>query len=259
MDMYSRHSLRNALTAVGLAGALGCSESTPSTSPDKSGTFYGPVTAMASGTARTYVTLDRAGVPTELGVALTEAALSGLPSAPTEYLFWLPSQASATAFKHVVINWMPAGHPPPMIYTVPHFDFHFYTITEDERAWILLGDAELDAKMVRRPASEFVPEGYVTGMSAPQMGMHWNDPDAPERHGEPFTKTFIYGSYDGTFIFEEPMVTLAFLQTKPARVLTAVKLPTKYAVSGYHSTSYTIGYDASAKEYRLALSGLVLR
>jgi hypothetical protein len=89
--------------------------------------------------------------------------------------------------------------------------------------------------------------------------MHWNDPTAPERLGQPFTKTFLYGSYDGTFIFGEPMVTKAYLESKPTAVATPIKLPARYAVAGYHPTTYTIGHDAVAKEYRIALTGLVRR
>ena len=41
--------------------------------------------------------------------------------------------AAATPFEHIVINWNPHGHPPPEIYSVPHFDFHFYTQTRADR------------------------------------------------------------------------------------------------------------------------------
>ena len=250
--------LRAALSVTALAGViLGCSDSTP---PDKSGTFFGPVTAMADGTARAYVTLDGSGAPTDLGVALTETTFSGLPGASTEFVVALPPQALATPFKHAVINWAPLGHGPSgTVYTVPHFDVHFYTITQAEREGIVLGDSTLAAKMVRRPGAELVPAGYVAGVASPRMGMHWNDPTAPESNGQPFTYTFIYGSYDGAFIFGEPMVTKAYLETKRAAVVTPLKLPAQYAARGYQATSYTVGYDASAKEYRLALSGLVQR
>ncbi len=241
--------------AAALVTLFACSSST---SPDKSGTFFGPNTPIGGGTGRAYITLDRAGVPTDLGLALTDAVMPGLPAANAEFVFTLPSQASVTPFKHAVINWMPTGHPPPMIYTVPHFDFHFYTITNAERTAILVGDPTLDAKMARQPAVQFVPAGYIIGMPSAQMGLHWNDPDSPERHGEVFTKTFIYGSYDGTFIFAEPMVTKAYLETRPS-VVTTVKLPAQYATHGYQPTSYTISYDNAAKEQRIALSGLVMR
>lgn len=251
------HHLRTALTTLLAAGTLlGCSDST---SPNKGATFFGPATAMAGGTARSYVTLDRAGVPTELGMALTEATLTGLPSVKAEFVFTLPSQASATSFKHAVINWEPNGHPPPMVYTVPHLDVHFYMISQAARAGMVLGDSTLAAKMLRQPSAEFVPAGYVAGMASALMGLHWRDPNAPEMHGQAFTKAFIYGSYDGAFIFAEPMVTKAFLETKPAADATPVKLPAQHATRGYQATSYTVGYDAATNEYRIALSGLVLR
>ena len=252
-------------TIVRLAGSLltlpialfGCDDST---SPNNGGTFFGSTTAVGAGTARAYVTLDRSGKPTDIGIALSEAALNGLPAVPTEIVVGLPSQASATPYKHAVINWNPTGHPPPMVYTVPHFDVHFYTITSVERQAITLGDAQLAAKMSRRPAAEFIPTGYVADPGGvPGMGVHWSDPTSPEFNGQPFTRTFIYGSYDGAMIFAEPMITKAYLETKPAVVTTSLRLPTQYAVRGYHPTSYSTGYDAGAKEYRIALGGLVSR
>ena len=247
-----------AVVSFAIAGAtvFACADSTP---PDASGTFFGPVTTMAGGTARAYVTLDGSGMPTDLGVALTETALSELPAAKAEFVFALPPQASATPFKHAVINWEPVGHPPAMVYTVPHFDVHFYMITQAQREAILLGDAPLAAKMLLQPAPEFIPAGYVTGGNSAQMGLHWRDPAAPELLGEPFTKTLIYGSYDGAMTFVEPMLAKAYLETKPVAVVTPAKLPAQYAARGYQPTSYTVNWDASAKEYRVALSGLVLR
>jgi len=249
--------VRNALAVTVAGGALAVCSGV--TSPDKGGTFFGPVTALGNGTARSYITVDRSGTPTGLGVALTEAALTGLPNATTEFQLELPAQASATPFKHATVDWQPVGHPPPMVYTVPHFDFHFYMITPAERAAIVLGDSALTAKMVRQPAAEFVPAGYVPGMPSARMGLHWNDPAAPERTGQPFTYTFIYGSYDGTFIFGEPMVALSYLATKPAAIVTPIKLPVQYATRGYQPVSYSVSYDAGAKEYHVALLGFVAR
>ena len=52
---------------------------------------------------------------------------------------------------------------------------------------------------------------------APLLSVQQRDQSGnAQRKGEPFTKTFIYGSYDGTFIFGEPMVAKAYLETKPA-------------------------------------------
>src|SRR5829696_2377075 len=182
--LQARRWVRPTRTIVVVAAILGCSDSL---SPDQSGTFFGSSTTMATGSARAYVTLDRSGAPTELGLALTEGALVGLPTGAAEYAITLPSQASSTAFKHAVINWMPMGHPPAMVYTVPHFDFHFYSITTEQRQAILLGTPELSAIMARRPADDFIPSGYVQGMASAQMGNHWNDPSEPQYSGAPFT------------------------------------------------------------------------
>ncbi len=255
--MRTRQYISAAMTmTIATSALLSCSDTT---TPDHGGTFYGPVVTLANGSGHTYVTLDGAGAPTELGVAFTEASLVGLANAHTEFVFPLPAQASATAFKHAVINWMPMGHAPAMVYSVPHFDVHFYTISNAERMAIVLGDPGLDAKMARHPAPEFVPAGYAPGVGSAGMGLHWNDPSAPERSGAPFTTTFIYGSYDGALTFAEPMIAKSYLETKPSPVVLPLKLPAKYSAPGYHPTSYTVGYDTSAKEYRIALSGLVLR
>jgi hypothetical protein len=251
------HHLRAALLGAFAGTALGCSDPP---GLDKSGTFFGPVAALAGGTARAYVTLDPSGAPTDLGVALTETALVGLPSTPAEFVVALPPQASATVYKHATINWQPHGHGPPgTVYTAPHFDVHVYMIAQAEREAMVLGTTELSAKMIRQPTAAFIPSGYVPGPVIEQMGMHWTDPAAPERNGQPFVHTFFNGSYDGTFMLAEPMVTKAFLETKPAVVVTPIKPAAQYAMQGYQATSYTVAYDASGKEYRIALSGLVLR
>ena len=243
-----------ATVAIAVSVALfSCSENT---SPEAGGTFFGPATVMAGGSGRAYVTLDPSGTPTQLGVALTEGALSGLPATTAEFIFALPSEASVTGFKHAGINWQPTGHPPAMVYTLPHFDVHFYSITDAQRQAILLGTPELATTMARRPADAFIPSGYVQGMASAQMGNHWNDPSEPQYSGAMFTKTFIYGSYDGAFIFSEPMLTKAYLETKPIDAVTTIKVPAQFASPGYHATSYTVTWDAAAREYRVALSGL---
>ena len=105
--------------------------------------------------------------------------------------------------------------------------------------------------------AEFVPAGYIqTPGGVPQMGAHWVDPTSPELNGQPFTSTFIYGSYDGAFTFMEPMAAVSYLQSKPDTTM-AVKLPSHYATPGAYPTTYGVSFDAGAKEYRITLGGLV--
>ena len=48
------------------------------------------------------------------------------------------------------------------------------------------------------------------------MGNHLLDPKSPEiKDSLPFTRTFIYGAYEGKLIFWEPMITLEFLRKSP--------------------------------------------
>lgn len=256
----SRPSLPRLLSVAACVATLAavaivaCSDSV---SPSKSGTFYGPVTTLSSGTARSYVTLNESGVPTDVGVSLTEAALLGLPTVTTEYVLALPAAASATPYKHVGVNWQPMGHPP--VFMLPHFDVHFYMISEQERNAMTDANPQYAASVAKTPTAEFIPTSLIRGATDPRMGTHWPDPTGPEFNGQPFTHTFIYGSYDGTFIFNEPMVTKTFLETKTTPSQLPIRLPAKYASPGYYPTTYSAGYDAATKEYRISLSGLVLR
>jgi len=243
------------VAAIAAIAAIAC---TDSTSPDK--TVFGPTVPIGNGTGRSYVVVSSDGDPLSIGVSLSETALTGLPSVGTAFVFPLPSDEPVAPFNHAVVNWGPTGHPPAGVFTVPHFDVHFYTITPEERAAILPSDPLFATKAARSPSAEFIPSGYTKDPGAvPGMGSHWTDPSAPEFNGQPFTRTFIYGSWDGVFTFYEPMVTKAVLDGKPALSVTSLKLPARYAKPGYYPTSYTIGYDTGTKEYRMGISGLVQR
>lgn len=234
--------------------------------------LYGEAVAVGGGTARTYIVMD-ADTPTEIGIALSESVLADLPSdhggegavhmpdGHSMYEFTLPlPRRNETPFRQVVLNWNPGGHEPPGIYDQPHFDFHFYMIDTLARKGILPSDPLFQLKAERLPAPELIPAGYVlpAPMAVPQMGVHWVDPTSPELNGKTFTRTFIYGSWDGELIFAEPMITKAFLE---ARTDSSFALPAaaRYPKPGYHPTTYRVRWDDAAREYRVSLTGLVRR
>ena len=246
-----------ALLCVIAATLLACSETTPTIAPiDRSGTFYGNTTSMIAGSGRAYLTLDAAGAPTELGLAITEAALAALPTTNSEYVFTLPSQASVTAYQHAVVNWVPTGHEPTP-YLVPHFDVHFYMISGQARNAITPADPAYATKLALQPPAGFLPPGYVMDMGMARMGMHWRDPASPELNGQPLTSTLLYGSYDGKITFVEPMIAKSYLDSKPALVVRPLKLPQQYSTTGYQGTAYSTVYDATKNEFRIALVNLV--
>ena len=112
-----------------------------------------------------------------------------------------------------------------------------------------------------QPDSKFLPEGYMyaPGSEYKYMGSHWIDTAAPEFNGKPFAYTFIYGSYDGRVVFWEPMVTTAFLKSKP-NLVEAIKQPKEYQRPGlFYPTTYTIRYDAGRHEYVVAMEGFKKR
>jgi hypothetical protein len=254
-----------AATLAGLAATAVVAAAGDSIEP-RAVTVYGRAVAVGDGAARTYLTLED-GRPTELGVALSEAALRGLQPndhalpgstampdghAMFEHVLQLPA-GNPTPFRHVVLNWNPGGHEPPGIYDVPHFDFHFYTIDDAERRAIVPGP-DFDAKAARHPSADELPAGYVAAVPVPMMGMHWLDPKTPELSGRPFTQTFIAGTWDGRTTFLEPMITKAFLEAKPdfSAPIPEVK---RHAVAGWYPTAYAIRWDAASREYRVALRG----
>jgi hypothetical protein len=278
--------------AAALAALAACSDSNPTGAAasrdalvaDASAhatphTVYGEPVSLGHGHARTYMIVDAAhhNTPMELGVALDENALQGLTNdlGEFEHLLQLPDHAPAP-FKFVELDWNPQGHPPEGVYTVPHFDFHFYKVTLDERNAIDPADDHFAEKANNLPGAAYVPSHYVVpgppaAVAVPRMGVHWSDTRSPELQnllGNPagyhaFTSTFINGSWDGHFTFEEPMVTRDFILSKkhesdPAMrdQVMAVGTAEHYSAAGYHANAYRVGYDDATHTYRIALTHL---
>jgi hypothetical protein len=214
---------------------------------------------LGNGVVQSFVSLDACRNPVSIGVTFTKAALSGLPKISQEYALSPPSAASASAFQYVLITWNPQGHQPTGIYDVPHFDFHFYSLSPTERQQIkAIGDDRI--KALKLPLPAFIPPDYIPEPTppAPGEGRHWIDTRSPEFRGQPFGKTFIYGTYDGEIIFAEPMLTKDLLETHP-NTREAISLPAAYAKSAYYPTHYGINYDRTQQVYSVSLDGLTFR
>lgn len=249
-----------AMLAAGLAlGTTACEEDT--TEPTSlAKTIMGDTADVGNGKAMSWLKLDDAGKPTSIGITFTEAAMEGLPTTPfppTEWVLTLPAEASVTAYNHIGLDWNAQGHEPTSIYTIPHFDMHFYQITPAERAAITPADS-LTGYI--QPGADYIAKDYILPPGiVPGMGFHAVDSTAHELHGHTFDKTFIYGYFKGNMIFGEPMITRAYLLTKPDFSET-LKVPAKYPVTGkYYATKYSIKYDAAKKEYVVSLDGLTMR
>jgi hypothetical protein len=230
---------------------------------------YGPESPLGQGTARTYVLVEN-GQPLEFGIVLSESALEGLPDladVPDEEALVLVDlgmpEGNPTPFRSASVDWNPRGHIPAM-YGLPHFDLHFYLIEAEERDVILPEDPEdyaaFESRGSRAPGEGLLPAHYVYPGDAtvPRMGAHWIDPASHEFHGETFDTTFIYGTWDGHVVFYEPMITKAYIESRP-EALIGIATPPRVTSPGWYPTAYRVAFDETAKEYRIALVDFSLR
>jgi hypothetical protein len=214
-------------------------------------TFKGPAVPIGNGKAQTFVSVDENDTPISIGIFLTEKALENLPDSDAQYVLTFHPVANSTQFTHVLFDYNPQGHEPPGVYDVEHFDVHFYTIPIAEREGIYdfgLCDIEPDAQYI--PPDYFRAPGCV-----PEMGAHWLDLLAPEFNGQPFTRTFIWGSYDGEFNFFEPMITTEYLRSEPMETV-EIRQPAAFQTDGFYPMDYSISYETNPDAYRIALEGL---
>jgi hypothetical protein len=257
---------------------------------------YSEAKRLGDGFAQVYAELDAEGAPRVIGVTFDQGVLAGLPTMPNtwsrcfdknangridahgecngdyELQFALPqelAQRSLTPFKWVSVNFNPMGHPPPAppVWAVPHLDFHFYIMAREAVAQIRPGPcSELihcdDFKRAQTP----VPARYVhpdhidVGAAVPDMGNHLIDAKTPELvvEGREFTHTFIFGAYDGHVTFYEPMVTLAYFQSRPNSCV-PIKQPKSWEAEGYYPTTYCIRYLADDERYTVSLEDFARR
>ena len=243
-------ALAGVLCAAGVIA--GCSSD--ATGVVNNRTVAGPTVNVGNGTANTFVVLN-GDVPVSMGIQLSDGALQALPDAPREWQLALPAGVSVAPYNHAALDWNPQGHPPAGIYTVPHFDFHFYAMSTADVAKVHFSGSSDPATQVSDKGLIAANYQVIPDTAIDKMGVHAIDVTAPEFHGQPFTATFIYGYYQGRLTFVEPMVTRAYLLKKP-NFSKAVPRPAHYSLSGYYPSRYTVRYDARHKLYSVELAEL---
>jgi len=231
----------------------------------KYNTFYGPQVQMGNGHIRSWINISSDGKPLAIGVEMTDGALQGLTQDPTNFAastFTLKLHQKAkslTPFDHIGIDWNPQGHEPAHVYDVPHFDFHFYKISL--AAQLAIPPYTVDSAAFKNdPPAGYMPPLYlhIPG-GVPQMGAHWIDLLSPEFHNQPFTNTLIYGSFDGHVIFEEPMITMATLESG-STIHVDIRQPEHFdPANTYYPTRYNIWKDNSNNRHYVSLDNMVWR
>ncbi len=240
-----------------------------------------------------FAEFEKSGAPRAIGVRFTGKLFAGLPPEPntTSRCFDLNGDGTHSvnecegdtevqlSFPKAVLdredipfgwagmNWNPAGHPPPKVYGLPHFDFHFYMVPREEIAAQRPGKCgffmhcdDFKRATVAVPA-KYMPDVHKSvGAAVQKMGDHYINMSSREFENPPkkFTYTFIYGAYDGHITFYEPMVTVEHFMTKSNRC-NGIKKPQAWERAGYYPTMYCIRYWAPDDQYSVTLERFVKR
>ena len=229
----------------------------------------GPNVALGYGKVRSWLSVDSNGQPNEIGIEITPEAFKNLSNdnsksvPPDGETIIIPLQLKATEltpFDHIGLNWNPHGHQPAGVFDVPHFDIHFFMISAEEQLAIPAWSPETDAAFNNYPPTGYMPADYFTppgsATAEPQMGKHW----LPVNLGAylPFSKIMIYGSFNGKFIFVEPMITLDYLLSK-IDFSANYSQPEHFEKAGNYPTKYNIYHDAVSGNTYISLSNFVAR
>jgi len=253
----------------------------------------GEKVSFGAGSASAYAELDSSGAPVALGIQLTPKGLESPPEGMTnmklcvdrnkdgtvekpeecemtfDFVVPMPDEVANRTdipFKWVLLNWNAVGHQPPGIYDTPHFDFHFMIASVDSTYSIepgMCGSEFVDCdqfEIARKPVpSNYVPADFKDVEAVvPNMGNHLIDVTGSEFSGTPFTRSWIYGAYNGKVIFYEEMATLKHILSRPD-TCNAIKTPAAVGLAGYYPTQSCIRYDESAKTYNVSLEGFEYR
>lgn len=261
MTIWNARARRPAAGVLTLMAAAALT-AMPALAADKGATYDGRSVRVGHGTVHTFVRTDDSGKVVQIGIVVSEKALDGLPKATKKqddfpYLLPMPAKGPRTVIDHAVLNWESQGHPPPHVYDVPHFDFHFYMVSRADQMRVKFKSEADSGSPTQQPPANLLPAGYIMppGTAVPQMGAHAVNPAGGEFHGQPFTATFIYGYYDQKLTFVEPMASLAYLKTKPDFAAPVVR-PETYSKPGTYPSAYSVKYDARHKAYVVALETL---
>ncbi|MCM4154863.1 DUF5602 domain-containing protein [Gramella sp. AN32] len=213
--------------------------------------FYGPSQPMGKGIVRSFVSINKNGVPVSVGIVFSEKILENLPEEETNITLKLHKKAENLIVDHIDFGFNPQGHP-GQVFMVEHFDIHFYWISPEEKAEIpfLIGLGDL-------PPSTMWPDAYAYDVATiPQMGRHWILES--QNNSTEFNQTFVYGSWDFKFTFYEPMITVEYLKEKEFEDSYNITPLGEYLDAGYYADSYKIQYDHIKKQYRVLLTDLFM-
>ncbi|WP_254271042.1 hypothetical protein [Haloarcula marina] len=223
--------------------------------PETHDVVWGDDIDYLDGVVRTYATTNPQGNLSSLGVYIDADAMAAFDEDELGAHLHLPEGVATHQFTFLAFHYNPEGHPPPDVYTVPHFDLHFYTVPESTVEPITTGpatyalpDAQIPSGYQRIPLVDTDGDGEPDApLVEEEMGEHLVDPSGPEFQADgEFTHTMVYGAYDvdgsgtGRLTFLEPMVTNEFLGGLTEPVRNEFETPSVYPTADEYPAEYVM-------------------
>lgn len=207
--------------------------------------IYGPEVEVGNGHAFSWIRLENNLTPLEIGVEMTSKVLENLPENSDfkkAIVIPLPKKATEiTPFNHIGINWIPENYSDIEHLKKAHFSFHFYTIPLEKRKVIPAWSTETDEKFSLYPRKNYMPSDYsplVKGIgSYAETGRHWL-PNNTEKYTS-FTHIFALGTYNGNFVFMDPIVNFEVLKSGE-KIKNTISQPLYYPINKPFPREYTI-------------------
>lgn len=243
----------------------GCGGAEPGTGTGAPVTYKGEEKPVGGGSGYSFVTLGADGVPTVVGITVTEEALTGLPPEEKKlFQFALPPEARMTVFDHIELRYWSHGHDPQELFAIEHFDVIPFMISQDERDKITAVGEDLE-HVLRVPEPDKLPVGHAQippvdeFYAEPRYGTRYFDVEnflPVVMHEKPYTTTLFFGYYDAKVTFFEIPLTFPYLESHPD-VSFPIVLPAAVDRHGYYPTQFSVRYDPDAKTYTLSLESMV--
>ena len=235
--------------AVGCIATLGFAASVSAAmSPD----MLAPPVVWKDTGAKPVVQLDARKHPTLIALEIPGALMDALPKKRSEAVY--PVQGAGLV-QTANLQWHPVGHEPEHVYDMPHFDVHFYTITEAVRGGIV---PNAPAGKVLPPKRLLPPDVIVAPGFVPGMGMHVIQKAQPEFNGGKFTVSPIIGYWNGDVDFFEVMFTKQWLTGKTGKTGTFPQ-PVSVKRHGFYPRRYSVKYDEAKDAYQVSISDFIQR
>jgi hypothetical protein len=237
------------LTLASLLILSGCAS-------DSTDRVIGESTEVGGLAAHSWAVMDDAGIVTQVGFSVDRETAESMAIGVAIPLSLPAEVVEQTLFDHIQIDFMNEGHTPGP-FLVPHFDFHFYTVGNDEILAVDCVDEPMPEDS-RIPTPYIIPDTAIdpTGTCVPAMGVHAINPTSPELAPDsttPFTEHFILGYHNGEMTFIEPMIAQSVLAAG-TELSGNVPRPDTFGKTTLYPATWSLALSADGTEYEVSFS-----